>query len=333
MTERRRTSLLPWLAIGVPALLLAIGGCAPADDGEGPLELRYGFIGSPGAEFPASEIGYGLQDGSFEAALSEGLGREVRVTATVLSTGPELNDALLSGDLDAVTYGDTPALVAKSNGIDTRLLDFSGLGLASVIFTVADGPDSLEELDGKSVSVVLGSSMHRELQAIASDAGITIDWVTGGSDVSLLDSGSIAGIAGTGSTPQVFDAISDTERYKVVVDTSDHPGAGYSVQSLVAQEFLSRAPGFAGAWRTARAEAAERSVDEPSAFYAWVAEQEDVSAERAAQQWPLDRTSAGEDDLDAGLESLRRSQRLLIEAEVITREVDIDAWVASDDED
>ena len=58
--------------------------------------------------------------------------------------GPNLNQAIQGGALDIGMYGDTPAMVAKSGGLDSHVLVQSSVGIDAWIVTKAGGPATVE---------------------------------------------------------------------------------------------------------------------------------------------------------------------------------------------
>ena len=89
--------------------------------------LRLGYIG-PGKK-PANATGWALRQGHLLRELAP-LGFK-EVTTRNFPNGPDLNEAFLSGALDVGIYGDTPAVVARSRGLEGQLIGFDAVGSSS----------------------------------------------------------------------------------------------------------------------------------------------------------------------------------------------------------
>lgn len=174
------------LAAALPAMSL------PASSQAADATLRYGHVNSGSAD-PLDEIGWGLHRGIIQEELKKIGITEITVAPGMV--GPDLNDALNSGSLDLVTYGDGPAVVARAIGTPTRLIDFSSVKRQTIIVTRPDWPQDLKSLDGKKIAVVVGSTMHRQADEFLRNNGVNATFVSGGNDLSLLQSGAVDAIA------------------------------------------------------------------------------------------------------------------------------------------
>ena len=75
--------------------------------------------------------------------------------------GPAFNEALAKGAIDFASYGDFPAIIARSGGIDIKLIVPSGRGMNSYLVVPVDSPaQSIEDLKGKRVSIHRGRPLE-----------------------------------------------------------------------------------------------------------------------------------------------------------------------------
>src|SRR6476469_8102462 len=126
---RHRTRLLALAAATVCLVAAACGSSgtkqattastAPGDT-VAPYAVKVGFI-SP-KSFNYTPLGYSFdRGGEAKSILAEAGATDV--TFVPFASGPNVNDAFKSGDIDIAIETDTPAVVGKAGGIDTRVLD------------------------------------------------------------------------------------------------------------------------------------------------------------------------------------------------------------------
>ncbi len=101
--------------------------------------------------------------------------RNTGVKWASFSAGPPINESFASGQQDVGLLGDTPAIIGKAAGIDTRIVGLTSTGPRSlaVIVPVGSGIKSPKELKGKKVAVVKGSYAHHLLVLVLQKAGLT----------------------------------------------------------------------------------------------------------------------------------------------------------------
>ena len=73
------------------------------------------------------------------------------------SAGPEINEALASGAVDAAIYGDFPAFTSKSNGIDTTVVATVNQRMQYGVLAHGNNIQTAKDLEGKKVVVLMGS--------------------------------------------------------------------------------------------------------------------------------------------------------------------------------
>src|SRR3954468_23121590 len=182
-STRRRTRVL---ALGAAAVCLVAAACgssgtkeatsAPTAPGDtvAPYAVKVGFI-SP-KSFNYTPLGYSYDRGGEAKTILADAGATA-VTFVPFPTGPAVNDAFKSGDIDVAIETDTPAVVGKAGGIDTRVLDAVVLHQNASLLGKKDGPTTVADLAGSTVGVAKGTYADRYLRGILDQAGIA-DQVT-----------------------------------------------------------------------------------------------------------------------------------------------------------
>lgn len=95
---------------------------------------------------------------------------------TSFSAGPPLNESFAAGQQDIGFMGDIPAIIAKSAGIDTRLIGIASNSPRSLAVVVPKNSliKSPKDLKGRKVSVVKGSYAHHLLVLVLQKGGLTL---------------------------------------------------------------------------------------------------------------------------------------------------------------
>jgi sulfonate transport system substrate-binding protein len=103
------------------------------------------------------------------------VGAKPAIKWTSFAAGPPMNESFAAGQQDIGIIGDTPAIIGKSAGIDTRVIGITASGPKSlaVIVSTKSGIKSPKELKGKKVAVVKGSYAHHLLVLILQKGGLT----------------------------------------------------------------------------------------------------------------------------------------------------------------
>lgn len=94
---------------------------------------------------------------------------------TSFAAGPPMNESFAAGQQDIGLLGDTPAIIAKAAGINTRIIGLTSSGPKSLAVIVPNGSKirSPHDLKGKKVAVVKGSYAHHLLVLVLQKGGLT----------------------------------------------------------------------------------------------------------------------------------------------------------------
>lgn len=185
-----RRNLLKNLFTGTISASTAIvlSNCAPPPKASNPVEdakndasttatvkstvLRVSFITTDGSKIPVGPEGWAQQKGYLSKELKS-LGISDEVKFFPFKGGPTLNEALAGGALDMGICGDTPALVGRSAGLKTKLINQGRIGQNSWLLTRKEGIKSLNDLRGQKIGVAKGTYMHRYLLGLLDQKGLT----------------------------------------------------------------------------------------------------------------------------------------------------------------
>jgi sulfonate transport system substrate-binding protein len=104
-------------------------------------------------------------------------GARPSVTWTSFAAGPPMNESFAAGQQDIGLLGDTPAIIAKSAGINTRIIGLTSSGPKSLAVIVPSKSNirTAKDLKGKKVAVVKGSYAHHLLVLVLQKSGLTVN--------------------------------------------------------------------------------------------------------------------------------------------------------------
>ncbi len=118
-------------------------------------------------------IRYGYQPGHSQVVIADkkGLFKEefekdnITFQFSKFQSGPALITSLTAGELDFGQTGDIPALSAKANNVDIKIVGkyISSSQVNSLLVTKKSGIKTITDLKGKKVGVTIGSTCHQLL--------------------------------------------------------------------------------------------------------------------------------------------------------------------------
>lgn len=336
MTPTLTRRLIPGLAAAVTVVALLAGcssssttattattGTVPTRSAK-PYVLRVGFINPKGNTWYTPQ-GYAMANGDFNQIMAAS---GVTSTKTItFPTGTSVNEAFQGGQIDVAIETDTPAIIGKSGGIDTRLLDTATLGQDAWINVKPGGPTSVATLAGTTVGVQKGTYADRYLQGVLAADGltgkVTVTNIAPADAFAALGSGSIAAYASPAPFGQIFaskgfPSIDQAQR--------DHPKLTGASYSIALSSFLNAHPEFIAAWEKARLSSLKLISTNFSAFQAYQATALGLTPALEAQAgnplsaYPIQRFPAR-----AQLQ-LADTQAFLLSQHVIEHPFSIRAW-------
>lgn len=318
-TTRHRLVALALAAL-VPAGLAA---CSSSGSGSSGATLRVGFI-SP-LPTPTGTVGWA----DHEKTLLPGL-KSAGVTAVKFipfKNGPDLSAAVSGGSLDVATLGDTPALTARANGLDTHLINQESINQDTWLFGRKGGPTSLADLKGKTIATQVGSYMYRYLVALLDKEGLTgqvkITHVYTTAAVAALKSGGIAAYAAPAG--QLAAALQDAGFPLIDKASADHRDLLGTSVTVITGKALKAHPKLPAAWNALRAKTVADITAHPAAYYAYAAKATGTTPAVVAQSLPVSNYPSAP-FTTRGLTLLAGTNTFLAAHKLAKTAVDITTW-------
>ncbi|MBW4080709.1 ABC transporter substrate-binding protein [Paenibacillus sp. S150] len=287
-----------------------------------PAVLNYGFIGSNTLNLPGGAEGWGLYKGIIQEELSKYGITEVKVTG--FPNGPDQTESLISGRLDFGSLGDTPAIIAYATGAKTRLISQLATNQIAYLIGKKDGPETVQDLQGKTIAIQKGSFMHRYIAGLLEEEG-----VSGYKFVHMLIPDAAAALArgdvdattnnGVPALKQVADG------YPLLDDATKHPALLGSSVTVVSENYLSKFSAFPKVWNDAREKALADLKLHESEYYEFIAKVNDTTPEIAKQVYPIGdikETAFSEE----GTALLEGTKNFLVKEKLAKQDFDISSW-------
>ena len=169
MAKAKRPSVFSKSSVATALAALLMMPLAEAD------VLRIGVASAGGGDpvtFSGSSLGIVRNQQLLEKAF-EGSGTEIQ-WFFFKGAGPAVNEALSNQQLDFAYQGDLPAVVGRSNGLDTKLLAAIGVR-SNVYIAVPKGSDikTIEDLKGKKVALFRGTNAQLVAINLLAEHGLT----------------------------------------------------------------------------------------------------------------------------------------------------------------
>lgn len=155
-------------------------------------ELKTIKIGIPGTDVLAENARLADELGYIDEELAK-VGYKAEYVGFV-QAGPAINEAFVAGEIDYAFYNELPAMVAKSNGVDLKIIAAITQEYNYALFvTEKSGITSIKDLEGKRAIVVQGTILYKYFMDLCEKNGVdpsTIEQINSLSDAnSILASG------------------------------------------------------------------------------------------------------------------------------------------------
>lgn len=150
-------------------------GAASSEEGEEAAELKKVTIANIGTDGTLTEVARIAQSqGFFEEELAK-VGYEPDYQGFA-QAGPAINEAFAGGTVDLAVYGDMPAITAKSNSVNVKVIASVTSQLDYAILAAGDTDiTSVADLKGKKIAVGFGTVTYKYLDALLKLNGLSID--------------------------------------------------------------------------------------------------------------------------------------------------------------
>jgi sulfonate transport system substrate-binding protein len=318
----RRRLLRGAMAAAAASALPTFSIAQSSSQGSGKV-LRLGYIG-PGKK-PANATGWALRQGHLQRELAA-LGF-TDVTTRNFPNGPDLNEAFVAGVLDVGIYGDTPAIVARSRGLENQLIGFDAVGMNVWLLTPRNGASDVKALEGQTIGVARGSYMHRYvlglLKAHGLQKSVKVIHMFPRDGEAALDQHSIAAFAAQIDVGPLLAS----RGYPVIDEADRHPTLRGTSVIVASNKLLAAAPGVPAAWTRARRTALQEIRRDSEAYYAFHAEVSGFPLEVVKVSHPLSQFPEAAYPPE-GLALLDEVKKFLLAENLVSRDFALAQWRA-----
>lgn len=249
------------------------GSGSGSSSGGGGFTLSFGYIGTNG--LLTGPEGFAYSKGQLQKWLKPAGVSSIKVSG--FANGPLLTAAMTGGSVDVGDVGDTPALIAKSQGIQARLINQELVGNGAWI-VAKKNITSLSQLAGKTIAVQQASYIDRYMQGVFAQHGLTGKPKM----VAMLQAQSIpafeAGRLDAVALPAYEGNEVAAKGYNVLAKSTTTPSLQGTSLTIATNKFLSAHPTIAAAWNRARVKAIAYAKANQSAYYAYMAKAEGISS-------------------------------------------------------
>lgn len=287
--------------------------------------LRLGFISVNKVKVPTGPTGWAIHQGKLLPELQKLGITEVKTVS--FPNGPNLNEAIVAGEVDVGIYGDTPALVAKAKSIPTRLISQEQVGMNAWLIGKKNGPRSLAELKGQKVATSKGSYLHRYLIGLLqksglSDGGVTVVHLLPSEAQAALERGDVAAmVAATGTGPLL-----KSKGYPVIDEATKHPDLPGTSVTVATEGFLAKHPDFPQKWNQIKQASVKNIKANPEAYYKFHTEVSGYPIDVIKASFPIQQFPE-EPFPTQGLQLLEGTKKFLVSQKLAESDFKLNDWI------
>jgi len=245
----------------------AAGGATAASSSGGDVELRVAYIGTAGT-FNGPE-GFAFDKGKLQEWLKPAGVSSVKPVE--FANGPLATQALVGGSVDIIIAGDTPQLIARSQGVPAKAILQNRVGINAWLIGRKGGPETVDDLAGKRVARQQASFQDRYLQGLLDDKGLTgkvqltamlNPQAIAALQKGALDAAAIAVVQSKGLADQGFPVLDKSD---------DHPELQGTSITTISDAFAEKHPDIAKAFADAHFKVLDLAKAEEDPYYAYQA--------------------------------------------------------------
>ena len=305
---------------GSPASGSAASG-ATASGTAAPYTVTFGYISSGGT---------GLT-GPWGFAYSKGLLQQwlkpygITLKLAQFANGPLLTAAMVGGSVDMGVLGDTPTLIAVSQGLQARLVSQPELGLVAWI-VAQPSVKTLNQLAGKTLARQQGSYLDRYAQGLLAEKGllsqVKLVAMLSAQATPAFEAGSLDAMLTSPTTWPQLEATG--KKYNILAKSETTPSLEGTQAAVVANKELAAHPDLGSVWNTVRVKSVQYANANASAYYAWAAAQVKTTVAMEQESAPLSEYPVA-DFTDAGIKQLQGTLNFLI-AQKEAKSFSIQSW-------
>jgi NitT/TauT family transport system substrate-binding protein/sulfonate transport system substrate-binding protein len=284
--------------------------------------LRIGYVGTTQ---PTGPLGWAKRKGILERELQKAGFKDI--TFARFPNGPDLNEALVAGQLDVGFLGDTPAIVLRAKGVETRLIRITQFNTTAWLVAKKNGPRTLAELKGQKIATQKGSYMHRYLLGLLNEAKIAKDvkvvHLMTTEAKSALERGDVAAYA----TSSDLGPFLKSQGFPVIDSSANHNGLSGTSLVIATENFLAKQPDFPEKLNAVLTEATKDLKANSEEYYKYHAETTKYPLEIIKVSYPLKQIS--EEPLPPeGVKLLEGTKNFLVSQGLAKSNFQLTDWVA-----
>jgi sulfonate transport system substrate-binding protein len=328
---RLRRTLTTIAAAGAGLVIAACGssaatsspsaaGSASAAGGTAPYTVVFGNIGTTSGL--TGTLGFAQAKGQLQQWLKP---YGITLKVADFANGPLLTEAMVGGSVDLGTLGDTPALVAESQGLQARLIAQPTVGQVAWIIA-QPSITSLSQLAGKTVARQDASYLDRYVQGLLSQNNllnqVKLVPMLQAQFVPAFETGSLDAIV---IPPTAWPAIEKTgKKYNIIAKSETTPSLQGTGLTIISDQELAAHPILPAAYNAVRVKALQYAEANASAYYAWAAAQGNTTVAIEEQTAPLS-TNPVANFTTAGIGQLQGTLNFLV-SEKEAKAFSIQSW-------
>ncbi len=286
--------------------------------------LRIGYVGS---SEPTGPLGWAKKKGILDRELQQAGFKNI--TFARFPNGPDLNEALVAGQLDVGSLGDTPAIVLRARGQETRLLRITQFNTTAWLVAKKNGARSLAELKGQTIATQKGSYMHRYLLGLLAEAKIAKDvkvvHLMTTEAKAALERGDVAAYA----TSSDLGPFLKSQGFPVIDSSANHKGLSGTSLVVATESFLAKQPDFPQKFNGILTEAAKDLKANSEEYYQYHAQITKYPLDIIKVSLPLKQIS--EEPLPAeGVKLLEGTKKFLVSQGLAKSDFKLTDWVVNE---
>ncbi|HEY1700655.1 MAG TPA: ABC transporter substrate-binding protein [Trebonia sp.] len=288
-----RRPLLALAAAAAAVTIAACGSSSASSSGSDSADsassadytVHFGYINSGAKAGLTGPWGFAYSKGLLQQWLkSDG----VTLSLSEFTNGPLLTAAMVGGSVDAGVLGDTPALIAKSQGLQATFVSQPEIGNAAWIIA-QPSITSLSQLAGKMVARQQGSYLDRYVQGLLQEKGllskVKLVAMLSPQSTPAFEAGSLDAIV---VTPATWTQLEKTgKKYNILAKSETTPSIQGTQAAVVSDKALAAHPNLATIWNTVRVKSVQYADAHAGEYYAWAAAQGDTTVALEEESAPL----------------------------------------------
>lgn len=244
--------------------------------------------------------------------------------------GPGINESYATGEIDLAVYGDLPASVCYSGGVDIKVIgSANGQVNTGVIVNKASGIKSVKDLEGKKVIVGKGTIYHEYWQRLVDEYDIDESKVQIINVVSDAETVFTSGEADAWITFYYNTLYYEKQGLGTTIEnTVDHPEMASQCVVTGRSEYLKENPKAATAFLKALKRAQEYAVKHPDELYEAVASST-IGVDVYKKSYGFDKNFAylSPEISDATRDKFEYLNKFLVGQGLIQKEVNLDEFI------